>query len=34
MDDFIKALEKMKQDLQLLRQEIQDLKAEKKGHLA
>lgn len=34
MDDLIKALGKMKQDMLLLQQEIQELQAEKKDHLA
>ena len=34
MDDIIKALEKMKQEMRLLHQEIQELQAGKKGCLA
>lgn len=34
MDDLIKALEKMKQDMQFLRHEIEGLHAEKKARLA
>ena len=34
MDDLIKALGKMKQEMLLLQQEIQELQTEKKDHLA
>jgi len=34
MDDLIKELEKMKQNMQLLRLEVHELQAEKKAHLA
>ncbi len=34
MDDLIKALKKMTQEMLLMQQEIQELQAEKKDHLA
>jgi len=34
MDDLIKALKKMTQEMLLMQQEIQELQAEKRDHLA